>query len=529
MTSSNGLSLHKQDTSFIRLHALDNCAVATKRIAAGVDVIIEGESVCKTQQAIPPGHKIAIADIGAASPVIKYGWPIGVATEAIPAGAWIHSHNLRNDHNVDLSNWTSATVDTSLPNLSHRTFEGYHRPNGSVGTRNYIAVISTVNCSASVARWSAARFDSDRLQQVPNVDGVIAIRHETGCGMAYEGQKHKMLERVLSGIAKHANVGGAIIIGLGCEQATTSHLMEHGQLVQLNGLPTELHAERDSFPVLNIQQAGGTRAAIAAIDDAVTKMLPIVNEHRRRPTSISQLRVGLKCGGSDGYSGITANPALGYASDLIVAAGGTTVLGETTEVYGAEHLLFKRARSKDVATALHEKLQWWEWYAGLFGEEMDHNPSTGNKAGGLTTIAEKSLGAVSKSGQSILNDVIDYAAPIRTSGLVLMDSPGFDPACVTGMMASGCNVIVFTTGRGSCFGSKPVPSIKVATNSFLFQKMNEDMDFDSGRILSGQSLQANGTEMLDMIIDVASGTKTKSELLGYGDDEFIPWTVGATL
>lgn len=502
--------------------------VATAPIAAGSEIVAADGSIIITKAKIPPGHKVAIAAIAPDEPVIKYGWPIGVATGQIEPGDWIHSHNLRNDHLVDLTEWSSADAVANLPDWSGRTFEGFHRPNGKVGTRNYIAVISTVNCSASVARWSASRFDVSRLADFPNVDGVIAIRHETGCGMAYEGQKHKMLERVLSGIAGHANVGGAVVIGLGCEQATTAHLIDHTKLFQITN-PNASAVDVNELPTLNIQQAGGTRAAIDAIDAAVATMLPRVNAAKRASASIKHLCVGLKCGGSDGYSGITANPALGYASDLIVAAGGTTVLGETTEVYGAEHLLMMRSRSKAVAEKLQAKLDWWTWYAGLFGEEMDHNPSTGNKAGGLTTIAEKSLGAVSKSGNSILEDVIEYAAPVQGNGLVLMDSPGFDPACVTGMMASGCNVVVFTTGRGSCFGSKPVPSIKVATNSSLYKHMSEDMDFDSGRVLSDQTLEQNGAAMLEEILQVASGKKTKSEALGYGDDEFIPWTVGATL
>ncbi len=520
----------QHSTLYLKLSPLDNCVVAISKLSAGTQIATATDREVFCAQAIPPGHKIATQRIQFGEPVVKYGWPIGVATQTIEPGEWIHSHNLRNEHMVDLESWCKAVESSSLPDESHRTFDGYQRANGKVGTRNYIAVISTVNCSASVARWSASRFDVSRLKDYANVDGVIAIRHETGCGMAYEGSKHKMLERVLSGIATHANIGGAVVIGLGCEQATTAHLIDHTRLVQISNSKSAAHEFHEGmFPTLNIQQAGGTRAAIAAIDDAVAAMLPRVNTARRTPIPIRHLCVGLKCGGSDGYSGITANPALGYASDLIVAAGGTTVLGETTEIYGAEHLLMRRARSKEVAQRLQEKLDWWTWYTGLFGEEIDHNPSTGNKAGGLTTIVEKSLGAVSKSGNSILEDVIDYGAPVKTSGLVMMDSPGFDPACVTGMMASGCNVVCFTTGRGSCFGSKPVPSIKIATNSFLFQKMSEDMDFDSGRILSGQSMEENGLELLEEIISVASGKKTKSEELGYGDDEFIPWTVGAVL
>ncbi len=525
---SNERKILKQ--SFVRLSPDDNCVVAIELVPSGTILHVNESLTIEVRSAIPPGHKIAITAIQADQPVLKYGWPIGIAKKPIAAGEWIHSHNLQNDHRVDWTEWTSSPARFETESASDATFMGYRRANGKVGTRNYIAIVSTVNCSASVARWSARRFDSERLKQFANVDGVIAIRHETGCGMAYEGTKHKMLERVLAGIVKHANVAGAVLVGLGCEQATISHLLNHAALTQISNLPqTKKFNTVADFPVVNIQNAGGSRLAIETIESAVLELLPRINQAERTAAPISNLCVGLKCGGSDGYSGITANPALGVASDLLIAAGGSTILGETTEIYGAEHLLMQRARTPEIAAELQKRLDWWTWYTGLFGEEMDHNPSTGNKAGGLTTIAEKSLGAVSKSGRSPLVSVIDYATPALGSGLHMMDSPGFDPACVTGMMASGANVIAFTTGRGSCFGSKPVPSMKITTNSALFHSMPEDMDFDCGTILQGQSVQQSGELLLRELIEIASGKKTKSELLGYGEDEFVPWTVGPVL
>ena len=519
---------------WVRLHPRDNCVVTIKPCPAGARLRLGPDAEVAVPEAVPPGHKIASATIEPGEPVVKYGWPIGVATQAIRPGEWIHSHNLRNDHHIDLAAWQPEASGLAASQAGGALrFAGYRRPGGAVGTRNYVAVISTVNCSASVARWSAARFDPAKLAGFPNVDGVIALRHESGCGMAYEGSKHRMLERTLAGIADHPNVGGAILVGLGCEQATVDHLRHHPQLISIAPPSARSGSAKasadDPLPMITVQAAGGSAAAIAQIEAAVDRLLPQMNDARREEVDISQLVLGLKCGGSDGYSGITANPVLGLVSDRIVAAGGTTILGETTEVFGAEHLLARRAATPQVAALLQEKLEWWHWYAGLFGEQFDHNPSTGNKTGGLTTIAEKSLGAVSKAGSAPLAAVVDYAVPVPRGGLVLMDSPGYDPACVTGMMASGANVIAFTTGRGSCFGSKPAPTIKITTNSRLYRAMPDDMDFDCGGVLAGEPIGEVAEALLAEILEVASGKKTKSELLGYGDDEFIPWTVGPML
>lgn len=522
--------------AWIRLHTKDNCIVALQPLMQG-QIIDLGQDSVSLRENIQPGHKVSIRYIPSGSSVTKYGWPIGIATQAIEPGTHVHDHNLRCEHKVDFSGLATETPQP-INKISGRTFDGYVRASGTVGTRNYIAVISTVNCSASVSRYVAEHFTEETLRQFPGVDGVVAFKHDSGCGMAYEGIKHRTLSRVLGGIARHPNIAAFVLIGLGCEQNTLGHLLKTQRLVSLTGLRANansnikpiggVEATRE-VPVLSIQDTGGTRATVKRGIEMVTDLLPVVNQMQRTTVSAEHLILATKCGGSDGYSGITANPALGVAADLTVACGGTAILSETTELYGAEQLFTRRAQSADVAMKLLERIEWWKNYAAGYGEEIDNNPSLGNKAGGLTTIVEKSLGAASKGGSTALQAVYEYAEQIHTKGLVIMDAPGFDPACVTGMVASGANVIVFTTGRGSCFGCKPVPSIKVATNTSLFHRMPDDMDMDMGTVLSSESIEQAGGRLFDAILATSSGQKTKSELLGYGDDEFVPWSIGPTL
>lgn len=522
--------------AWIQLHADDNCIVALQTLTQGLQIEVAGKTV-SLQSNIQAGHKVSIATIENGAEVIKYGWPIGVATQHIAPGVHVHDHNLRCEHKMDFSNLATETPEPPTK-ISGRTFDGYVRADGSVGTRNYIAVISTVNCSASVSRYVANHFTEDVLRAYPGVDGVVAFKHDSGCGMAYEGIRHQTLSRVLGGVARHPNIAAYVLIGLGCEQNTLGHLLKSQKLVPLTlaGVDTSTNHNRSSpveaareVPVLSIQDSGGTRATVKRGIEMVLDLLPIVSQMRRTQVSAEHLVLATKCGGSDGYSGITANPALGIAADRTVACGGTAILSETTELYGAEQLFTRRAQSADVATKLLDRIEWWKNYSAGYGEEIDNNPSIGNKAGGLTTIVEKSLGAASKGGSTALQAVYQYAEPIRTKGLVIMDAPGFDPACVTGMVASGANVIVFTTGRGSCFGCKPVPSIKVSTNTALYHRMTDDMDLDMGTVLVDETIEEAGDRLFDEILATASGKKTKSELLGYGDDEFVPWSIGPTL
>lgn len=511
------------DRDVIRLHSSDNIGVALRDLATGTEVRIDDTQV-QVAEPVPLGHKIALVPIGQGDRVQKYGQTIGVATEAVPAGRWVHSHNLAHD-DLELDCAPASQTPATPKPMDGQTFQGYRRIGGRVGTRNYLAVISTVNCSASVSKYVARRFDAGALAGFPNVDGVIAFTHTSGCGMPLGMQAHEMLDRVLGGIARHPNIGGYLLIGLGCEQATPGHLLSSQQLVQIDGMPTG----QAGPPVFSMQDWGGTTKTVEAAVERVAALLPPVNDVRRQTVPASELILGLECGGSDGNSGITANPALGIAADMLVACGGTAVLSETPEIYGAQHLLTRRAVSVPVAEKVIERIRWWKWYTGLFGAELDNNPSVGNKQGGLTTIAEKSLGAVAKGGSTALVDVYQYAQPVTARGLVFMDTPGYDPASVTGMVAGGANIVVFTTGRGSCFGCKPSPSIKVATNTPMFERMADDMDIDAGRILQGYPLAEVGREIFAEILAVASGKRTKSERQGIGDDEFIPWTVGPML
>ena len=506
----------------IHLHPDDNILIAARDISATEKIPFEDNGLA-VKQSIRIGHKVACRKISSGSWIRKYGQVIGCATDDVEPGEWVHSHNLSNGE-IKL-NHEKATVDPIVrPAENGLTFDGIRRPDGRVGTRNYVAVVSTVNCSATVCKQIARYFDAEKLRDFPNVDGVVALTHPTGCGMSLKGRKHQMLNRVLGGFARHPNVGAYLIIGLGCEQATPGILVNDFNLVQIGK-----QKGMDELPVFTMQDLGGSRKTIKAGIEQVEKLLPIANQVSRSAVPVSELMLATECGGSDGNSGVTANPALGIASDLIVAHGGTTILAETSEIYGAEHLLTQRASSVAVADKLLDLIEWWKWYVGLFGEELDNNPSIGNKEGGLTTITEKSLGAIAKAGSSRLEKVYDYAEPIESKGMVIMDSPGYDPPSVTGMVAGGANVVCFTTGRGSCFGCKPAPTIKIASNSPMYHRMEDDMDVNAGTVLEGESVEEVGKRVFAEIISVASGKKTKSELNGFGDEEFLPWTVGPEL
>jgi altronate hydrolase len=407
--------------------------------------------------------------------------------------------------------------------ITNRTFMGIRRPDGRVATRNYIGVISTVNCSATTSKYVVANFEKKLLEQYPNIDGVIALTHKGGCAFDVGGPEHLLLSRTLAGFAKHPNISAYVVLGLGCESGQASFLADNYGLTQLRmpgeGLPPQPL-------VMNIQDLGGVRKTVDRATAVIRDMLPEVNNVKREPVPVSEIMLGTNCGGSDGNSGITANPALGIASDLLVAHGATSVLAETPEICGAEHLLTRRAVSKDVGKKIVDLIDWWKDYCGKFGATVDNNPSVGNKRGGLTTIYEKSLGAVAKGGSTALKGVVQYAEQVTQKGFVFMDTPGFDAVSVTGLVAGGSNIIVFTTGRGSCLGIKPVPTIKVATNTAMYDRMIDDMDINAGKILDGASVEEVGHEIFEKIVSVASGEKTKSEAQGIGDEEFAPWSIG---
>lgn len=505
----------EQAISVVRLHASDNVVVAARNLSVGEQV----DGIVVTDE-IPVGHKLSSLPVAKGAPVRKYGQIIGYAAEVIAAGQHVHSHNLEyRPVSQDYQYSIDCIALEPVPESERATFQGYRRPSGKVGTRNYIGVLTSVNCSATAAKMIAAAFTPEVMAQFPNVDGVVAFVHGTGCGMAGNGEGYANLQRVLWGYARNPNLAGVLMVGLGCEVNQINFFLEAYKIK-----PGPL------FQTMNIQAIGGLRKTIEAGVGIVKDMLVEANEVARETCPASELTLALQCGGSDGWSGITANPALGYASDLLVRHGGTTVLAETPEVYGAEHLLTRRARNEEIGKKLVDRINWWEDYVARNSGSMDNNPSPGNKRGGLTTILEKSLGAVAKGGTSPLNETHLYAQPITTKGFVFMDSPGYDPCSITGQVASGCNIVCFTTGRGSAYGCKPSPSIKIATNTQIFEHMPEDMDINAGRIVSeGASVQSVGEEIFQRILAVASGDPSLSEAQGLGDLEFVPWQIGATM
>jgi altronate dehydratase len=514
----------------ILLHESDSVAVLKTPVKAG-DELRNGLLHVQIGSNISAGHKIAVAEIPEGAPVRKYGQVIGFAKGRIMPGDHVHSHNLvLREIGLDYDFCADSRPVDFFPPEKMLTFQGFARRGGQVGTRNYVAVISSVNCSASVSHYIRDRFRTPSFHaDFPNVDGVIAFTHKSGCAID-PGEPQQVLQRVLAGIARHPNISGYVMIGLGCETNQVEAIRRAYNLSATEHPKGRAPNGAESEPVfMNIQGAGGVRKSVEAGVAAVTKLLNMAKDLRRSPQPISKLILAENCGGSDGNSGITANPALGVASDELVRYGGTSVLAETPEVYGAEHLLTRRAVSREVGQKLVDLIHWWEEHARRYNSSIDNNPSFGNKAGGLTTIYEKSLGAVAKGGQSPLAAVYKYAEPITTSGFCFMDTPGYDPVSMTGLVAGGCNICVFTTGRGSVYGCKPAPSIKVATNTPLYNWMEEDMDINAGTILEGkETVRDVGLRIFEKIIAVASGEKTKSELAGMGDEEFAPWQLGPT-
>jgi galactarate dehydratase len=507
-----------QVSPVIRLNPLDNVAVARVPLAAGTML---GDFGVTVTEPVPQGHKVAVTGIAAGEPVRKYGQIIGFASTTIEPGRHMHTQNLEmrdveQEHNFGVD----AREPDYVPEAQRARFMGYRRANGKVGTRNYIAVISSVNCSATVSKAVADHFNlKGGLEGRRNIDGVVALTHGGGCAINTQTEGYSYLTRTIRGYAAHPNFGGVVMIGLGCETNQISLIKD------MYGL-----TETPTFRTMNIQGVGGTRKTIEAAIAAIGEMLDDVDGAERTSEPVSELTLALECGGSDGYSGISANPALGYASDLLIRHGGTTILSETPEIYGAEHLLTRRASSPEVARKLLERIEWWRDYAERNKAELNNNPSYGNKAGGLSTILEKSLGAVAKGGTSRLNAVYEYAEPVTEKGFVFMDSPGYDPVAVTGQVASGANMICFTTGRGSTSGFKPTPSIKLATNNAMYEHMEEDMDLNCGGIITGEeTIEEAGRRIFDKIVSVASGERTLSEQYDYGNNEFVPWQVGAIM
>ncbi|POX37675.1 galactonate dehydratase [Streptomyces sp. Ru73] len=504
----------------LRLQSQDDVAIATADLAAGTTADADGRPV-RLRAGVPRGHKVALHAVRRGAPVLRYGQVIGFAAEDIEPGDHVHLHNLEyREFARDAEFSVDARPTELLPESGRATFQGYVRADGTVGTRNYLGILTSVNCSATAAKQIAARLRySGVLDDYDHIDGVVALTHGQGCGLAADGEGIEVLRRVMRGYLTHPNFAGFLLLGLGCEDNQVKALTD--------GLPL-----RSDLPVVasTIQELGGTRKTVAAGVERLTEMLPAADRARRSTVPASELILGTNCGGSDSYSGITANPALGDAVDRLVRHGGTGVVGETPEIYGTEQLLVRRAVSKEVGEKLLERIAWWREYTARNGGSMDNNPSPGNKAGGLTTILEKSLGAVAKGGTTALADVVEYAAPVTAKGFVFMDTPGYDPVSVTGIVAGGAQVVCFTTGRGSAFGCAPVPSLKIATNTPLYEHMSEDMDINAGGIVDGTgTVEETGKAIFERVLAVASGEPTKSESMEYGEEEFVPWHIGTVM
>ena len=499
----------------VRLNPADNVVVAVDPVEAGA--VAEGVTA---RARVPRGHKMATVGIPEGQPIVKFGQIIGFASKAIEPGDWVHEHNVvMHDFERDYRFAEDAKQEELLPPELQATFQGFRRANGKVGTRNYIGILTSVNCSASVARFMAQEIErSGILANFPNIDGVIPLVHGGGCALDVKGEGYEILKRTQWGYATNPNMAGVVMVGLGCEG------FQIGRWKDAYGI-----SESDTFRTMTIQEVGGTKKTVQAGVEAIKTMLPIANRAQRETVPASELLLALQCGGSDGYSGITANPALGAAVDILVKHGGTAILSETPEIYGAEHLLTRRAATREIGEKLVDMIHWWEDYTARNKMEMNNNPSPGNKLGGLTTILEKSLGAAAKGGTRTMTGVYHYAEPVDAKGFVYMDTPGYDPVAATGQVAGGANVLCFTTGRGSAYGCKPTPSIKLATNSEIYRRMIDDMDINCGDILDGVSIEQKGQEIFETVLRVASGERSKSEQLGYGDAEFVPWTVGATM
>ena len=501
----------------IRLHPDDNVVVARVDIASGEKFGYQDQGARNT---IPAGHKVAVRSISDGKPIIKYGQIVGFAGTAIQPGDHVHTHNvIVRDFSREIAGGRKAVPARDTGTAQTAAFNGILRSDGKVATRNYVGILPTVNCSAGVARFIADGIADELRSRYPNIDGVVALGHQSGCCSPGESEGLQILQRTLAGTARHPNFGAVLVVGLGCEVNYVQCLMTNTGLVENQRLKT-----------LDIQSAGGTRSTVEKGIALIRQMLPEAGRVERQPLPASHLIVGLECGGSDAYSGISANPALGAAVDLLVDSGGTAILSETPEIYGAEHLLTHRAANPEIGKKLLQRIRWWEKHTAALGSAIDNNPTPGNKDGGITTIMEKSLGAVAKAGSTNLMQVYEYAEAVTTKGMVFMDSPGYDPASVTGMIAGGANIICFTTGRGTVYGVKPVPTLKLASNSPMYHRLADDMDVNCGTIVDGQqSIEQLGMRIFRQILATASGRKTRSETHGFGDGEFVPWHVGAIL
>ncbi|MCC6590699.1 MAG: altronate dehydratase [Bryobacterales bacterium] len=505
------------ETAVIHLSPQDNIAIARAPLAPGQQIRVAGLEVTVLDP-VPMGHKIALRTIPAGGSIVRYGQVMGRARVTIEAGRHVHVQNVAFEEIAFQYEYPATDIPFPKPSGAIPTFLGYQREDGRVGTRNYIAVVAASNCAAHTAELIAASYSREQLPE--NVDGVVAFPHGEGCGHSI-GPDTMQLQRTLGGVLDHPNVSGAIILGLGCEVNQIDHYL--GASPHAN-----VKLRKDRLVGMTLQTSGGTVGTVEAARAAIRHMMERAAAEHRTEVPASKIVLGTNCGGSDSFSGITANPALGYCSDLLAEMGATSVLAETPEIFGAEHLLVKRARNREVADRLLSFVTDYKAYLSRFGGSFDDNPSPGNKEGGLTNILEKSLGAVAKAGTSTMTDAVDYAERVHTPGFVFMNTPGYDPVSLTGLAAGGCNLICFTTGRGSAIGFPSIPVIKVATNTAMYRRMQDNMDMNAGRIADGEAtIQSVGREIFDMLLAVAGGQRTCAERLGH--KEFVPWRIGPVM
>lgn len=494
----------------------DNVAVVKNQTSAGLTVVLPGGVPLTIGDAVPPGHRFATSDIPAGEFVRQYGQPIGTSL-GIARGEWVTHDNMTDDVPVvrNLPDDLHTPAPDYFPADQIETFAGFRRADGRVGTRNFVLIVPTSMCASHEATQISmmAEFLHYSREKYPNVDGVVAIPHNKGCG-CQDGSTLDVMMRTLSNYADHPNVGGVILIDLGCEKTNLS-------FVEKYLTKREKPIQKPVFKI-GIQDVGGTQAAIEIGLAEVAKMLPEVNKCVREEFPVSELVLGVKCGSSDGFSGISANPALGYCSDLLVRSGGTVLLTEVPEFCGAEHILANRAKDSVIGRKIYAMVDWYKDYASKFGAVLNENPSTGNKAGGLLNITIKSLGAIVKAGTTRIEDCIEYAETPTARGINLMQGPGYDQESTPGLVASGATVVVFTTGNGTTIGNAITPVIKLASNNRVFERMANDLDISAGNVIEGtESIVEVGTRLFEHVRRTASGEiQAKAEILKHREFQF---------
>jgi altronate hydrolase len=494
----------------------DNVAVVKAKTEKDLSVVLPDKHIVTLKSEVPLGHRFATREIPEGDFVLQYGQPIGTSL-GIEKGEWISPENMSNSVPIvrDLPKDLSTPEPDYIEVSERATFQGFKRPDGRIGTRNFVLIVPTSMCASHEATNISmmAEFLHYKREKFPNVDGVVAIPHNKGCG-CQDAENIEIMLRTLANYADHPNVGGVILIDLGCEKTNLSKVEKF--------LLNRDYRINKPFAKIGIQEVGGTQKAIETGLEEVQKMLPIVNQAKREEFSASELVLGVKCGGSDGFSGISANPSLGFASDLLVRNGGTVLITEVPEFCGAEHILANRSKDVETGRKVYEMVDWYKDYAGKFGAVLNENPSPGNVKGGLLNITIKSLGAIAKAGTTRVEGVLGYAETVKNKGLNLMQGPGYDQESTPGLVAAGATVVVFTTGRGTTIGNAIAPVIKLSSNNEIFERMNNDIDISAGNVIEGtESIEQVGERLFEHICKVASGEiPAKAEILKHREFQF---------